>query len=541
MRAIAKSVLVAALLTVAVCASAGAKGVDMPARDGVAAEWSPYRYVTMAPRHPARGGRTTTLARIDREGGEIDRWWFLRGTWMTPSIAYDLSGGGLSADGSTLVLSGYRYAYPRPARWTSRFAIVDTRLIQGFDLDEPLRSTDPVKRFTLDGDLRLAGVSPDGSTVYLYRHPQPGNPAINEVVAYDVASGRLDPDPVFDARGERGRMEAMPVTATTDRRGRWTYTLFDDGTGNGSEAPYLQALDTAAGRVTIVPLPQLAERPNSFLLDLQFGSGGNKIFLSSHSAVQGRPGSGPLLSIDAETFAVRRLGRGSLAFARTPRRPGNLLMREKTIGHSLAGRPIELRQIGDPRWSGELLVFGCIHGDECAAGAVQPTTGGCPDPSADIFVVPSLDPDGTVAGSRLNARGVDLNRNFPSEWKPIGSPFSPQYSGSHPFSEPETRFAAQVIRVVRPEATIWFHQYRGRRPFVRAWGQSVAGGRHFARLARMRFRAMRWPAGTGPNWQNHVFRGAAFVVELPQGKLGPGMRSRLGKAIVRMGRWVRED
>lgn len=290
-------------------------------------------------------------------------------------------------------------------------------------------------------------------------------------------------------------------------------------------------------------LPHIAHRPNPFLLNLHLGSGGNKIFLTSSSAVQGQPGTGPLLSIDTETFAVRRLGRSSMAFARTPRR-GNLLSRNKVIGHSLAGQPIGLHQSGDPKWSGELLVFGCIHGDECAAGKVQPVSplsGSCPDPSADIYFLSNLNPDGATAGSRLNARGVDLNRNFPSEWKRIGAPFSPQYSGPRPFSEPETRLAAQVVRAVRPAATIWVHQYWGERPFVRAWGQSVEGGRKFAGLARMPFRAMRWPAGTGPNWQNHNFGGAAFVVELPRGELRPRMRERLSKAIVRMGRWVRED
>lgn len=529
-----------AVLAMLLCASAGAKGLDTePARDGVAPPWSPYRYMTMAPRHPAQEGRTTTLVRVNREGGEIDRWWFLRGTWMTPPLAYDLSGGGLSADGSTLVLAAYRYAYPRPSRWSSRFAIVDTRAAQGYDLDQPVVDHHPVRRFTLQGDFRLAAVSPSGSTVYLYRHPQPGNPALNEVRSYDVASGRLDPVPLFDPVRQRKRMEGMPVTAITDRNGRWAYTLFDDGTGGAP--PFLQALDTAAGHLTTVALPQLAEWPNPFLLNLKLGSGGRKILLSSRSAVQGNPGSGPLLSIDTRTFAVRRLGAGSLAFARTPRRPGNLLLRAGVIGHSLAGKPIGLRQLGDPKWSGELLVFGCIHGDECAASQLHPTIGGCPDPSADIYFVPNLDPDGTVAGSRLNARGVDLNRNFPSEWRRGGKPFDPQYPGAHPFSEPETRFAAQVIRALRPAATIWFHQYRGQRPFVRAWGQSIAGGHHFARLARMPFRAMPWPAGTGPNWQNHNFRGAAFVVELPRGALGPRMNDRLAEAIVRMGRWVRED
>ena len=235
-------------------------------------------------------------------------------------------------------------------------------------------------------------------------------------------------------------------------------------------------------------------------------------------------------------------GNDFLAFAQTPRGPGNLLERSGRVGRSAQGRPIELTQFGDPVWSGALLVFGCIHGDECGAGGVEPLTGGCPDPSADIYVVPDLNPDGAAAGSRLNGRGVDLNRNFPAGWRPQEERGDPQYPGPRPFSEPEARLAARIVRVLEPAATIWFHQFRGARPFVRAWGPSVPAARRFARLARMPFRLMRWPAGTAPNWQNRRFPGAAsFVVELPRGTLAPAMKSRLGKALVRIGRWVRED
>jgi hypothetical protein len=211
------------------------------------------------------------------------------------------------------------------------------------------------------------------------------------------------------------------------------------------------------------------------------------------------------------------------------------------VGRSLQGREIRLREYGKAAWSGELLVFGCIHGDECAAKGLVPLTGGCPDPSADIFLIPDLNPDGAATRSRLNARGVDLNRNFPSQWRRAGNRWDPEYTGPRPFSEPESQLAAKVIHALEPAATIWFHQFHGERPFVRAWGQSRAAGRHFARLARMPFRAMRWPAGTGPNWQNHAHGGAAFVVELPRGEMRLPMRERLSKAMVRMGRWVRED
>jgi hypothetical protein len=236
---------------------------------------------------------------------------------------------------------------------------------------------------------------------------------------------------------------------------------------------------------------------------------------------------------------------GFLAFAGTPRGPGNLLVRAGRVSHSSEGHPIVLRQYGDPAWSGELLVFGCIHGDECGARGLVPVSalsGGCPDPSADVYVVPNLDPDGAAAGSRLNGRGVDLNRNFSAGWRPREERGDLEYPGPRPFSEPESRLAARIVRTLRPEATIWFHQYRGARPFVRAWGPSVPAARRFARLAGMPLRLMRWPAGTAPNWQNHRFPDASsFVVELPRGALAPALKSRLSEALVRMGRWVRED
>jgi murein peptide amidase A len=231
-----------------------------------------------------------------------------------------------------------------------------------------------------------------------------------------------------------------------------------------------------------------------------------------------------------------------LAFSQTPRHPGNVLSRHAIIGHSVEGRAIEMRQLGDPSLAGELLVFGCIHGDECGASRIEPLTHGCPDAGSDIYVVPNLNPDGAARESRLNARGVDLNRNFGSEWRPIGGPGEAQYSGPRPFSEPETRLAARIVRRLQPEATVWFHQYGGTHPFVRAWGQSAPAARFFAHRAGIAFHLLRWPAGTAPNWQNHRFPGASsFVVELPQGELPPMLWDRLAEALIGLGRKVGQD
>lgn len=144
--------------------------------------------------------------------------------------------------------------------------------------------------------------------------------------------------------------------------------------------------------------------------------------------------------------------------------------------------------------------------------------------------------------SRLNGRGVDLNRNFPSEWRPIGERGDPQYAGPRPASEPETRLAIRIVSRLRLESTIWFHQHLGSRPLVRAWGNSVPAARRFARLAELPFHPLLWPAGTAPNWQNHRFPdSSSFVVELPRGRPSNDLRSRLDSSVVRFGREVGKD
>jgi hypothetical protein len=97
--------------------------------------------------------------------------------------------------------------------------------------------------------------------------------------------------------------------------------------------------------------------------------------------------------------------------------------------------------------------------------------------------------------------------------------------------------AARIVEGLEPEVTIWFHQHRGRRPLVRAWGQSAPAGRLLAHLARIPFRLLPWPAGTAPNWQNHRFPdSSSYVVELPPGPLSPSLHYRLNDAIIRIAR-----
>ena len=183
------------------------------------------------------------------------------------------------------------------------------------------------------------------------------------------------------------------------------------------------------------------------------------------------------------------------------------------IGHSVQGRPIEATAEGSGR---TVLVVGCIHGDECAGLRVARRLARAPAPEGmRLVVVPQLNPDGHRRRTRTNARGVDLNRNFPSGWRPSGR--GPIWSGPRPFSEPETRAVRRLVTRERPEVTVWLHQQFGG-ALVRAWGRSVPAARRYARVARLPFRRLRWSPGGAPRWQNLSRRSISFVVEMPKGR-----------------------
>lgn len=124
---------------------------------------------------------------------------------------------------------------------------------------------------------------------------------------------------------------------------------------------------------------------------------------------------------------------------------------------------------------------------------------------------------------------MDLNRNFPAGWHGRGVPWDPEHPGPRPLSEPETRLARRLVLRVQPMVTIWLHEPQA---LVRVWGRSMPEARRYARLAGMSFRAIRWPAGTAPRWQNPALRAISFVVELPPGRLSARQARRYARAVL---------
>jgi protein MpaA len=205
----------------------------------------------------------------------------------------------------------------------------------------------------------------------------------------------------------------------------------------------------------------------------------------------------------------------------------------QVIGHSAQGRQIKVTRLGTYGSPRRVLVVGCIHGNECEGVEItRRLVRGRVRQGIEFWVVHVINPDGRHLGVRQNGRGVDLNRNFGSEWIPIGERWDPEYSGPRPWSEPETRIARELVKRIRPDVSIWYHQPQA---LVRAWGHSRPLARKYARLAHEPYRSIRWPNGTAPNWQNHRFPDAAsFVVELPAGELRDSAGTRHARAVRRL-------
>jgi protein MpaA len=190
---------------------------------------------------------------------------------------------------------------------------------------------------------------------------------------------------------------------------------------------------------------------------------------------------------------------------------------------------------GDPDTPSKVLIVGAIHGNETAGVTIARQLGRLAlQGESDRWVIDDLNPDGVAAGTRQNARGVDLNRNFPYGWRRLGRRGDQQFSGAGPLSEPESRIAHALILHLRPVATVWFHQPLG---VVDESGGSLALERRFARLVGLPTRRLARYPGSAVGWQDHRLpRTTAFVVELPPGPVARQHLARYESGILALAR-----
>lgn len=212
---------------------------------------------------------------------------------------------------------------------------------------------------------------------------------------------------------------------------------------------------------------------------------------------------------------------------------------DAVLGRSVEGRPIRVMRIGDARAPVKILVVGAIHGNETAGMAVTSELRRHPPrlDGIELWVVPTLNPDGVAAGTRQNAHGVDLNRNFPAGWRAQGRPGDTFHAGARPLSEPESGLLAGLVTRLRPRATIWYHQALG----LVDLGTAADGAlvRRYAGAGGLPARRLGFLPGVATRWQNRVIPGgSAFVVELRAGALGPAGAARQARAVRAVARYL---
>lgn len=137
---------------------------------------------------------------------------------------------------------------------------------------------------------------------------------------------------------------------------------------------------------------------------------------------------------------------------------------------SVEGRPIfHYDRKGNQNNPQRILAKALIHGDELPAGSVgrswMARLEGI-DPRNTWRVIPIANPDGLKRQTRFNSRGVDLNRNFPTEdwevqavdyWKKKYNSDPRRYPGSGPASEPETKCLIKHFEDFKPDFIISIH------------------------------------------------------------------------------------
>ncbi len=144
--------------------------------------------------------------------------------------------------------------------------------------------------------------------------------------------------------------------------------------------------------------------------------------------------------------------------ARPPRPPAQSAEpRRIVLGKSVEGRSLELIELGP---GGDVVfIMASIHGDEPAGTPLVRRLAEhlARNPALlkgrRVLILPVANPDGLHHKTRGNARGVDLNRNFPS-----GNYRAGGGRGPTALSEPESVAIHKVLKEYRPKRIISLHQ-----------------------------------------------------------------------------------
>ena len=197
---------------------------------------------------------------------------------------------------------------------------------------------------------------------------------------------------------------------------------------------------------------------------------------------------------------------------------------EIVYGVSELGRDLICRQIGDASAEDALLLYFAVHGFEDAydhdgevlrliADRVSDYFTANPDMLGPLclYIIPTANPDGLMDGTskdafgRCNAKGLDINRDFPAGWR---EDYRVRYKTGHePFASAEARAIQSLVQALSPAYAVDVH----------GWIDAVYGdgplSQLLARSFDMRIKTIR-SGGTLTQWLDSLGIDAALL-ELP--------------------------
>ncbi len=204
----------------------------------------------------------------------------------------------------------------------------------------------------------------------------------------------------------------------------------------------------------------------------------------------------------------------------------------RIIGRSVKDNPIRAYELGDPNAAVTVVALGSMHGNETGGQVVLgDLRDGNPVKGVHLWVIPRDNPDGVFRDQRHNANGVDLNRNFPTNWKPLTGWY---YSGPKPSSEPETRALKAFLNEIDPDYVVTFHSplygvdvYGAKdRPFARRLAKEL-------QLPIKEFDCAGVCHGTLTQWFNANHAGACVTVEFSSSPTQRYLHVRAPRGLVR--------
>lgn len=191
------------------------------------------------------------------------------------------------------------------------------------------------------------------------------------------------------------------------------------------------------------------------------------------------------------------------------------------IGYSFCGRSIFAFHVGDVYGKQYISTY-AIHGREWITARLaikhikSPTLSGG-------WIIPLVNPDGAVISQtqypmwKANARGVDLNVNFPAEWGNgrlnTNRRGSENCIGDKPLSERESASLAAFTLKIKPYVTFSFHTKGGEIYYEFGGGGDENGARILSRATGYPYKKIYGSCGGYKDWCIQTLGIPSYTIE----------------------------